>query len=211
MYLSRVKIDQQNREKMRELSHLGAFHNWVESSFPEEFNRNTRSRKLWRVDSFQGNKYLLIVSENKPDNECLEKYGVPGSAETKSYDHFLEMIEEGCCYKFRVTLNPVKSLARGEERRGRVVPQITSEQMMNYFTSRAESLGFEILPNNCQIVESGWKPLEKKGQKMLFLRSATYEGELRVINKKVFCDTLVKGVGKKKAYGFGLLTVIPVR
>lgn len=25
MYLSRVKIDQQNREKMRELSHLGAF------------------------------------------------------------------------------------------------------------------------------------------------------------------------------------------
>ena len=57
MYLSRVAIDSQNRRKIRDLTHLGAYHNWVESSFPEEFEKNVRSRKLWRIDMLQGQKY----------------------------------------------------------------------------------------------------------------------------------------------------------
>lgn len=37
MYLSRVEIDDNNRQKIKNLTHLGAYHNWVESSFPREF------------------------------------------------------------------------------------------------------------------------------------------------------------------------------
>ena len=36
MYLSRVEIDTDNRQKIKDLSHLGAYHNWVERSFPAE-------------------------------------------------------------------------------------------------------------------------------------------------------------------------------
>ena len=39
---------------------------------------------------------------------------------------------------------------------------------------------------------------------------ALYEGMLKVTNKVVFCHTLTEGIGKKKAYGFGLMTVIPM-
>ena len=46
MYLSRVEIDVNNRIKIKDLSHIGAFHNWVESSFPEEFDIGVRTRKL---------------------------------------------------------------------------------------------------------------------------------------------------------------------
>ena len=87
MYFSRVEIDTQNRRKIKDLTHLGAYHNWVESSFPWEFEQGFRSRKLWRIDSLQGKKYLLLVSEEKPDIKSLEKYGVPGSAQTKLYDN----------------------------------------------------------------------------------------------------------------------------
>ena len=76
MYLSRVQIDSRNRRKIKDLTHLGAYHNWVESSFPEEFTKKDRSRKLWRIDMLQGNKYLLLVSEKKPNMEIFEKYGV---------------------------------------------------------------------------------------------------------------------------------------
>ena len=34
MYLSRVEVDYLNRQKTKDLSHLGAYHNWVEQSFP---------------------------------------------------------------------------------------------------------------------------------------------------------------------------------
>ena len=210
MYLSRVAIDSQNRRKIRDLTHLGAYHNWVESCFPEEYEERVRSRKLWRIDTLQGKKYLMIVSDKRPDIQNLEHYGIPGSAQTKSYNAFLDSIEVERLYRFRVTLNPVKSLSRGAGKRGRVVPEITAEQQMHFFESRADKLGFELVPDEYQIVERGWEPFRKQGQKMIRLSKATFEGILIVKNKDVFYHTLTEGIGKKKAYGFGLMTVIPV-
>ena len=210
MYLSRVAIDSHNRKKVRDLTHLGAFHNWIESSFPEEMTANIRSRKLWRIDKLKGKDYLLIVSDKKPDLDSLEKYGVPGSAETKSYDKFLKAVEEGQLYRFRVTLNPVKSLSQGPGRRGRVVPEITAEQQLLFLESRADKLGFELVPGKYQILERCWVPFKKQGQKAIQLSKVTYEGLLSVADKEVFYHTLTEGIGKKKAYGFGLMTVIPI-
>ena len=42
------------------------------------------------------------------------------------------------------------------------------------------------------------------------LSKVTYEGILKVTDKKVFYQSLTEGIGKKKAYGFGLMTVIPL-
>ncbi|MBQ8706831.1 MAG: type I-E CRISPR-associated protein Cas6/Cse3/CasE [Succinivibrionaceae bacterium] len=211
MYLSRVEIDVCNRQKIRDLSHLGAYHNWVENSFPLEINNGIRSRKLWRIDTIQGTRYLLLVSDEKPDLKLLEQYGVSGTARTKSYDKFLDSIEENKFYRFRVTLNPVKSIHQDEGKRGRVVPEITAEQQMKFLESRAEKLGFELMPNNYLIVDKSWVPMKKAGQKTIKLSRATYEGILKVTDKSVFYHSLTKGIGKKKAYGFGLMTVIPYK
>ena len=54
MYLSRVQIDTDNRQKMRNLTHLAAYHDWVERSFPQEIARGERTRKLWRIDHLNG-------------------------------------------------------------------------------------------------------------------------------------------------------------
>jgi CRISPR system Cascade subunit CasE len=205
-----VEIDTGNRKKIRDLSHLGAYHNWVENSFPLEIKSGIRSRKLWRIDTIQGIKYLLLVSTEKPDLKLLEHYGVSGSASTKSYDKFLESIEENKFYRFRVTLNPVKAIHQDEGKRGRVVPEITADQQMKFLESRAEKLGFELVPDDYLIVEKSWVPMKKQGQKTIKLSKATYEGLLKVTDKTVFYDSLTKGIGKKKAYGFGLMTVIPV-
>ena len=209
MYLSRVVIDSYNRKKIKDLTHLGAYHNWIESSFPEEIKENVRSRKLWRIDILQGTKYLLLVSNEKPDLKILEKYGVQGSAQTKIYDRYLDAIQEDKLYRFRVTLNPVKALSQGPGKRGKVVPEITADQQIIFLESRADKNGFELVPDNYQIVERSWEPFRKQGQKMIRLSKATYEGMLKVTNKGVFYQTLTEGIGKKKAYGFGLMTVIP--
>ena len=46
--------------------------------------------------------------------------------------------------------------------------------------------------------------------KPLDLAMATYEGNLVVTDKEKFIKTLTEGIGKKKAYGFGMMTVIPI-
>ena len=81
---------------------------------------------------------------------------------------------------------------------------------MEFLESRAERLGFALIPDEYQIVERSWEPYAKQGQKMIRLSKATYEGILKVTDKNVFYHTLTDGIGKKKAYGFGLMTVIPV-
>ena len=50
MYLSRVEINFDNHRRIRDLTHLGAYHNWVEQSFPEEIEQHIRNRPLWRID-----------------------------------------------------------------------------------------------------------------------------------------------------------------
>ena len=80
MYLSRVEIDTDSRQKIKDLSHLGAYHNWVERSFPAEIAEGERQRHLRRLDTLNGRNYLLLLSPEKPDLHALERYGKPGTA-----------------------------------------------------------------------------------------------------------------------------------
>lgn len=210
MYLSRVKIDTDNRKKVKNLNHLGAYHHWVEESFPDEINKNKRSRKLWRVDSLQGDQYLLIVSENKPNLVKLETYGVDGSAQSKDYNRLLNHLTVGDRLRFRVKLNPIKSLSTGKAsgERGRVIPLVTDEQQRKFLLERSVKNGFFIQEDEFTIVNKGFELLKRRG-KELKVASVTYEGMLNISDLTKFKEILVNGFGKKKAYGFGLLTVIP--
>lgn len=211
MYLSRVEIDSGNRRKIKELSHVGAYHNWVEQSFPEEFTRHERSRKLWRVDQLRGKHYLLVISSEKPDLKLLERYGVAGTGEVKSYDHFLDSLKGDEKMRFRVVLNPVISVSQGIGKRGMIKPHITVEHQIKYLMDRAEKNGFSLKEEEFSVVERGYITVRKEKQPSIHLVKAVYEGILTIKDRALFRRTLIDGMGKKKAYGFGMMTVIPMR
>jgi len=210
MYISRVEVDMNNRRKIKKLSHVAAYHSWVENSFPDEKNSNLRTRKLWRLDRLNGKTYLLVVSEEMPDLLNLEKYGVEGTAQTKSYDNFLSAICKGDKMRFRVVLNPVISLSRGSGNKNLVKPHVTIEHQMRYLMDRSIKNGFELDEKDFEIVERGYENFYKEGQKKVKLIKAVYEGILTVNDVDLFRTVLTKGIGKKRAYGFGMMTVIPV-
>ena len=205
MYLSRVKIDYHNLKSIKELNHLGAYHSWVEDSFPEEREKpkNERTRKLWRVDELRGEYYLIVLSENKPDFEKLEKYGVKNTAESKSYERLLDSIKPGMRARFKIELNTVYSTTKNVEKgkRGRVVP-VSHEKLGEFFFDRTEKNGFSVNKNELAITNIGKKLFlrkkeEKKGAKVNLV-SATFEGILTVTDEKRFRETLVMGIGRKK-------------
>lgn len=210
MYLSRVEIDIKNRRKIHDLTHLGAYHSWVEESFPEEINKGERTRKLWRIDHLNGKSYLLIVSINKPDLKRLEKYGVPGSAETKDYDNYLNNIKSGETYLFRLVVNPVHSVIENKDStRGRVYPLVTVPQQMEYLKKRAEKCGFSLKDDEYRIVERKYEILRKSHHKPVKLSKVAFEGKLMVRDADVFKRMLVTGMGRERAYGCGMMTIIP--
>lgn len=210
MYLSRVEIDRMNRRKLRDLTHLDAYHAWVEQSFPSEFETGIRTRKLWRIDRVQGRDYLIIVSPDKPDAIQLEKYGVAGSAQTIDYQPFLDRLQEGRRMRFRIVLNPVVSVMEPHTpERGVVKPHVSLPYQKAYFMERAVKYGFSVSEDEVMIVERGYEVLRKSGRPIRLVK-AVYEGVLTITDMPSFLQLLTQGMGKKKAYGFGLMTVIPI-
>ena len=159
-----------------------------------------------------GKHYLLIVSDSEPNLQRLEMYGVAGTASSKNYDKFLSSLKNGMKMQFRVTLNPVVSISDTSETRttrGRVVPHVTYDQQMNFLLNRAQKLGFSLNESEFTIVERGYS-LFTKSKKPIRLSKAVYQGVLTISDEDVMRKTLLDGIGKKKAYGFGMMTVIPL-
>lgn len=208
MYLSRVEIDDNNRQKTKDLTHLGAYHNWVEKSFPNEISQKKRLRHLWRIDRLRGKRYLLIVSPQRPDLAKLQSYGVSNTAMVKDYRPFIEKIQNGAVMQFRLVANPTYRTD------GKVYPHITAEQQKNWLLARSKKAGFEIFSNlsgnyNFDIVNRDWPILYHKRQ--VRLSRVAFEGKLKVIDDLKLKAALINGIGREKAYGMGMLTVIPLR
>ncbi|WP_296141500.1 type I-E CRISPR-associated protein Cas6/Cse3/CasE [uncultured Anaerococcus sp.] len=210
MYMSRVEIDFNNRKNLKKLSNLNAYHSWVEESFPDEIKNKTRTRKLWRIEQLKGKNYLLLVSETKPDLDQLEKYGVKGTASTKVYDSFLNKLKNGDIARFKVVLNPTISIKNdvNKSKRGKIVP-LKSSEFANYLLDRSLKNGFSLNEDDFLITERKIVPFKhSKNSKRINLNQVTYEGKLKITDKDKMIETLTSGIGKKKAYGFGLMTII---
>lgn len=199
---------------MKDLTHLGCYHSWVEDSFPK-FSKENRSRKLWRIDNVYDKYYLLVLSENKPDMEKLEKYGLESSAGVKNYDQFLDSLKEGMKAKFKIKLNTVRAYKdeKNPTKRGRIMP-VPNEKLNEFLIDKATRNGFEVNPGEFAIskIDKEYfmhtdKGETKKSRKDIV--SATYEGILTITDLEKFKAALVNGIGKKKAYGCGFLTIIP--
>lgn len=210
MYMSRVEIDFNNRINLKKLSDLKAYHSWVEESFPNELEEKTRTRKLWRIDQLNGKFYLLLVSETKPDLNKLEKYGVPATASTKDYDPFLKKLENGMKARFKIVLNPTISIKDSSKKssRGKIVP-LKSSGFSKFLLDRSEKNGFLLNEDDFLITERKVVPFKhSNNSKKINLDQVTYEGKLKITDKDKMIETLTSGIGKKKAYGFGLMTII---
>lgn len=210
MYLSRVELNVGLRETMKALQSPSKFHGAVESSFDGD-----RERRLWRLDELNGKKYIIILSQTVPNlKHFSEQYGFPNGYETKDYTPLLDRIENGGKWRFRLTANPTTAIHQENgSKRGKNVPHITSDYQKKWLSDRAEKCGFLLEENNFQTVERKWYRFRKKSgenSQYVQLLSVTFEGILTVTDSEKFKDTLCGGIGREKAYGQGLLTVIRV-
>ena len=62
MYLSRVMLNLNKRDTIKALASSAIFHGAVESAFEGE-----KKRRLWRIDTLRGKRYILILSEDVPN------------------------------------------------------------------------------------------------------------------------------------------------
>lgn len=204
MYLSRVELDMKKRETIRAFAQLSRFHGAVETAF-----KDGRKRRLWRLDALAGKKYILLLSEDKPELDHIRKqFGIEDketSCVTKDYTPWLDKIQENRSYHFRLVANPTYSEAI-ENGRGKVKAHVVPRYQEQWLLRQAEKNGFRA--DEIGILESQWKTFHKKSGNIVSILSVTFEGSLTVTDREKFIAALTEGIGRGKAYGMGMLTVI---
>ncbi|WP_258175538.1 type I-E CRISPR-associated protein Cas6/Cse3/CasE [Bifidobacterium callitrichos] len=205
-------------------------HAAVEAAFPPNAVRQSgEGRILWRLDALeQGHgMWLYVVSPEPPDlTHVIEQAGWPTRMEweSKDYTPLLSCIAAGQQWQFRLRANPVRKAREDKGRRpkaepssivGKVQGHVTVRQQTDWLIARAQSHGFELLPddNGDPSVVVSQRHRERFGRdgKTVTLATAVFEGRLRVTDSDLFRRTLCQGIGRAKGFGCGLMTVTPIR
>ncbi len=205
MYLTQMRLDRSNRRTLAALAAPSKFHGAVETAFP-----GPRQRNLWRIDTRGGQDYLLVLSEEKPDlSQAAAQFAPPGEGwQTKDYGPLLDRIQAGSRWQFRLCANPTYS-KKGAEPRGRVCAHSTTKNQIKWLQDRCEKHGFSLDPEDFTVTRVKWYRFKKgaAGKEVAFL-TVTYDGILEVRDPEAFRETLCHGMGRGKAYGAGLMTLV---
>ena len=206
MYLTRVELDINKRETLYALSHLNRIHGAVESTFEGD-----RKRNLWRVDQLGKRYYLLILSEDIPNTgKLIQQFGVPErEAESKEYLPLLNRVENDSEWHFRLVANPTISKKTNNKERGTVMAHISTKFQMEWLHSQGQRNGFS-LNADATINGKRWYSFKRNGSEKSRIKflSVAYEGTLKVVDRNLFCEALLTGLGREKAYGQGLMTLV---
>ncbi|MFC0673201.1 type I-E CRISPR-associated protein Cas6/Cse3/CasE [Brachybacterium hainanense] len=221
---TRILLNPQKRGGRTLLSNPQAMHAAVRACFPPDLDESL-GRILWRVDSSEHEHVLYIVGPEEPDREVIVDQAGWASrpGDTADYSPLLDGLRTGHERAFRLTANPVQALRPDGSKRGKVVPHVTPAQQVRWLVEKAPRHGFEIRDRITEGADSPAEPdvLVDRRTNLSFtrrdphsdtrgkvaLRTARFEGTLRITDVDAFRETLTRGIGRGRAYGCGLITL----
>ena len=141
-------------------------------------------------------RVILILANRQPN--LRPAYG---EVEYKIiHDDFLQHQH----YAFEVTVNPSKR----DNKTSKIIPIRERENIAKWFIDRApNSWGFTVNPANLQVEKLAVQTFTKNDRKVTH-GSATLKGVLKVNNTEQFIQSFQHGIGRGRAFGFGLLQIV---
>ena len=240
LFLTRIELNPDSPDARRDVANPQELHRTLSRAFPAikerdiyPVNHPTTPRKgynlLHRVeyDRRAGTTVLLVQSGIAPKWDSLGN-GYAKKIESKTLHERYSAIENGMQMIFRLHANPSKRVARSDssadakyldkEKRRRV--DIRDRQgRIAWLERKGRECGFEILrldvkepvPLPGSAARGSVKFRRDRDSDQITIGSVLFEGILRVTDAESLRVALTFGVGPGKAYGFGLLSVAPIR
>ena len=232
MYLSKLTLNPRDRDARRALGDCHMLHTTLMRAFPtlpEDPNPRAAIGLLYRVEpSREARVRILAQSVTEPDWSRLPVWCA--EEETKPVAALYNRIEAGQTLTFRLRANPTKYTGNRPEGGGHLVkvhrealtdPVKQIEWLIRaggrggfdpvfVHVARRAADGTIIGTVDVPDVRIVPEP-DVRGNGGRTLGSVRFEGRLAVRDADQFRRTLVDGVGRGKAYGFGLLSIAPAR
>ena len=194
IFLTKLELDAAFCHKHR-IKDTYSLHRVVYSMFPKE---NDPGRILF-VDrgAAKGIREILVQSRIMPDMP----EDVPASIRKISEKFFA-----AGKYRFEILLNPVKCDSKSQKR----LPVTGQLPLLNYFSDRMGKWGFEADLNYLEVFSLPSIKFTCNDRQYRFNR-AKFRGILTVTDMDLFRQNFVSGIGHGKAFGFGLMQLVPIQ
>lgn len=106
-------------------------------------------------------------------------------------------------YAFEVVVNPTRRSVNGN-----LVPIKQREDIRTWFESRTASWGFRCLQT--EVLKVNVQQF-RKGEHRVTLEQAVLKGVMKVTQRDLFIKSFETGIGRGKAFGCGLLQIVPIQ
>ena len=149
---------------------------------------------------FHGRRILLLANR-EPANSIDGQYG---SVQSKPIaDGFLGHAH----YRFKVVVNPT----RRDNASRKLMPVKGREAIAEWFCQRGpQSWGFRASPEHLQVDRVDVLQFKDKRLHPVTLAQAHVQGRLEVTDSDLFHKSFASGIGRGRAFGCGLLQIVPV-
>lgn len=110
-------------------------------------------------------------------------------------------------YHFKVIINPT----RRDSASRKLVAVRGREEIFQWFVERAKnSWGFEVSTEHMHVDKINVLQFKDKQQRLITIGQAHVQGELRITDRVRFNRSFTQGIGRARAYGCGLLQIVPI-
>jgi CRISPR system Cascade subunit CasE len=226
MFLSKVTLNSRHRLTYRLAGDLYAQHRFVMSAFPdlkgtdrEEEGAQDQQGVLYRLEADQKSDAMFFLVQSRiaadwararelhPDVVCSN----PG----KEYERVFNTGEQ---YRFRLRASPtvcrVNRDADGNRQASKRLGLVKEEEQRDWLARTGERCGFWIQSEAVLITpqgkREGFKPMPdgRRAQNPVTCYMVDFDGVLRVTDAPLFAAAVGEGIGRGKAWGCGLLSLI---
>jgi CRISPR system Cascade subunit CasE len=239
IYLTKMILNPRSRKVRRDVGNSQEMHHTISNAFPETNKETTPRQKygiLYRLetDNRNGRVSLLVQSNAEPDWSRLEAdylQSGEGNPACKRIGENYARVASGMKLMFRLRANPTKRIGKSdgraddrfkpsdERKTRRRVELRTDEDKIAWLKRKGEESGFRLTNvrlnvdvENVASIEQEKISFGKRGNSSpLTFGSVLFEGILEVTDDDKFRESLICGIGTGKAYGFGLLSIAPVK
>lgn len=188
MYLTRIYLDH-TKPNMQSNS-VYRLHGY--------FSHHFEHQPLWRCEA----DYIIILHEDEHNFSDFEKqFAIEGTVETKSFDNIYNSIEKSKKYFFKLRAHPVK------KSQGKEIPLKDSREKIEWLTAQADKYGFRV--ETMAITDTNVVCFKHREGHKVTLTTMVVEGILCVEDVDTFKKAVVEGLGRKKTFGYGLLSIVP--
>lgn len=212
MFLTRLNLDPTAYRAARLLRDTQQLHAAIAASFPD----GPGGRVLWRIEPTErsGQIRILVASPAGPaEAELWERITTPDRVQTRPYGPLLDRLAKGDRYRFRTTLNPVRTHS------GKHTPIFDRQAQTAWVATKLGTKGVSLNTHSpdldadesdVQITGTRNDRFTRAGSAgAIELLKVTFEGSLTVTDPENLRHGLCHGIGRAKGYGCGLLTLAP--